>query len=446
MILVCVGSELLRGKLNTHVSHVSRRLASIGLEMNEECTVHDRLPEIAAALRRALENFQVVLVSGGLGPTFDDLTREAASEATGRPLSFSKPLFREIQAKFRRARHRMPPANARQAYVLDGAESLANHAGTAPGQWLDLQSSPRRKPGSRDLDSGPPHNKAGRPPGCVEDGFRRNDGKVLALLPGPPRELYPMLESAVLPRLKKIYGAGARAETHLHFVGVPESAIDDKIRPIIHRESHASNRIQFTILAHLGLVDLDIFVSAATAARARAAAERISRAVRRAAGKAWYGSDDAFPLEKVVGDRFRRRRATLAVAESCTGGMLASRLTDVPGSSDYFLEGCVTYANTAKVRELSVPESLLKEHGAVSRPAALAMAKGIRRRAQATWGVGITGVAGPGGGTAKKPVGLVYIALASKIRAVCRAYHFTGDRGAIRRRAVLAALDLLRRV
>jgi nicotinamide-nucleotide amidase len=426
-ILICVGSELLRGKLNTHASHISRRLASIGLSLNEENTIADDVRELTDALRRALDRFDVVLVSGGLGPTFDDLTREASSAAAGRRLVLSQDLLNGLRKKFRRARYRMPPANARQAFLLDGARMIPNGVGTAPGQWLELGRGEGRRA------KGAPH------PSPLSS-------RLLILLPGPPRELYPMLESFVLPRLKRIHARPPTAESHLHFVGVPESVVDMKIRPIIARQQGGTDRVQFTILAHLGLVDLDIFVSHGSLTHAKKTLNRIVLAVRKAVGGAWYGSDDAYPLEKVVGDNLRRRRQTVAVAESCTGGLLASRLTDIPGSSDYFIAGAVTYANAAKRRDLGVPGSLLKKHGAVSRQVALAMARGIRVRAGTTWGVGITGIAGPGGGTPKKPVGLVYVALASGQRAVCNAYHFTGNRDAIRQRAVLAALDLLRRV
>jgi nicotinamide-nucleotide amidase len=409
-ILVCVGSELLRGKLNTHASHVARRLASIGLALHEENTVSDELPEITSALVRALDRFDIILVSGGLGPTFDDLTREAAAEATGHGLKLSPPLLNGLRKKFKRARYKMPPANARQAYVMDDAAVISNAVGTAPGQWLETGE------------------------------------KVLILLPGPPRELYPMLETFVLPQLKKRFPPLPTEEAHLHFVGVPESQVDDKIRPIIARAARRGTRVQFTILAHLGLVDIDIFVSGPTKSAARSAIHQIAATIRKAIGDPWYGSDADYPLEKVVGDLFRRKRATLAVAESCTGGMLAARLTDIAGSSDFFVEGWVTYANAAKMKELDVPAGLLKQQGAVSKPVALAMARGIRERAGSTWGVGITGIAGPGGGTPHKPVGLVFIALVSQTQSMCRMFTFPGDRDAVRQRSVLAALDLLRQI
>lgn len=409
--LICIGSELLRGKLNTHASYLARRLASIGLALNEEHTVSDELADMVVVLGRALESSQIVIMSGGLGPTFDDLTREAAAQATGCPLVLSQPLLRGIEKKFRRARYKkMPPANKRQAYLLEGAFALENSVGTAPGQWLN------------------------------------NGTQQLILLPGPPRELMPMVENDVLPRLKKLYGTAARAETHMHFVGIPESMVDAKVRPIIERANRGVDQVQFTILAHLWLVDFDVFVTSRTRARAEQITQRIAQEVRRAVGDFWYGSDADYPLEKVVGDHFRKQKMTLAVAESCTGGLLAGKLTHIAGSSDYFREGVVSYANLSKERLLGVPAHLLRKHGAVSQPVALAMAQGMREKASSTWGLGITGIAGPSGGTAQKPVGLVYIAVAGPKNSFCREYHFSGEREVIRERAVLAALDLLRNI
>src|SRR5437016_3997564 len=247
--LICVGTELLRGKVNTHGSLLAQRLASVGLELGENRTVPDDRQRMAQVIRRALNENQIVIVTGGLGPTFDDLTREAASDATGRRLILSQVLLRGIEAKFRKARHRaMPPANKRQAYVLDGAKSIANSVGTAPGQWLEFYgpSFPAAIGGESMMDPLP--ETAG------------DDSKVLILLPGPPTELHPMLKQYVLPALRKKFPPSPRAEAHLHFVGLPESVVDHRVRPIIARAADAD----FTILAQLGHVDLDIFVSAPT--------------------------------------------------------------------------------------------------------------------------------------------------------------------------------------
>jgi nicotinamide-nucleotide amidase len=204
--------------------------------------------------------------------------------------------------------------------------------------------------------------------------------------------------------------------------------------------------VQFTILAHLGLVDLDIFVTGKTQREAHGTVRTLVKRIRHKIGDSFYGMDADYPLEKVVGDRFRRARATLAVAESCTGGMLAAKLTDVPGSSDYFVGGVVSYANRAKAGVLRVSPKLLARHGAVSEPVARAMAQGVRQALGTTWGLAITGIAGPAGGTPKKPVGLVHLALAGPKSTHAHFYQFRGTRDAIRQRAVIAALDLLRRI
>jgi nicotinamide-nucleotide amidase len=425
--LICVGSELLRGKINMHSSTLARRLASIGLELNEEHTVADDVGAIARVIRRALGESQIVIVTGGLGPTFDDLTREAASAATGRPLRFSSSLLRKIKAKFRWARYRtMPPANKRQAYLLAGAKPLSNSVGTAPGQWLELRA---------------PSNEQRVPRRSLHrDSLLSARYSLLILLPGPPTELTPMLEDYVLPELRRTYSVTPRAEAHLHFVGLPESVVDHKVRPLIQRWAGA----EFTILAKLGLVDLDIFVSDKTQARAAKRLAKIVHAVRVKIGKAFYGMNEDYPLEKVVMNQFLSHKATLAVAESCTGGMLAQQLTDVAGSSKYFLGGVVSYANTVKLSELAVPRQILRRHGAVSEQTAAAMAKGVRQKLGSTWGVGITGIAGPGGGTVTKPVGLVYIGLAGPKTTRTIELHLRGSRDAIRTRSVLYALDLLR--
>jgi len=402
-----VGSELLRGKINTHVSTLARTLASIGLELSAERTVGDDPAELTRLIHQALQESAIVLVTGGLGPTFDDVTREAAAEACGRRLVVSRALLRDIERKFRKAKYRhMPPANQRQADLIEGARAILNKVGTAPGQWLDL--------GSR----------------------------VLILLPGPPSELNPMLEDSVLPLLKKTFPAIPVAEAHLHFVGVPESIVDDRIRPIIAEEED----VQFTILAHLGLVDFDIFVSDPSRPKACRRLARIVRKIRAVMGQAFYGMDRDYPLEKIIAEVFTQRKATLSVAESCTGGMLAKRLTDIAGSSSYFQGGVISYSNAVKNVVLSVPEATIRKHGAVSREVALAMASGIRTTLCSTWGLGITGIAGPSGGTPAKPVGLVYLGLEGPGIRKTLEMRFRGSRDAIRQRAVIAALDLLRQI
>ncbi len=402
--LICVGSELLRGKINTHASTIARRFAPMGLGITSEQTVGDDLAALTRAIRGAFSTHDLVIVTGGLGPTFDDLTREAASEATGRPLVSSSKLLQEIQFKFRRAKLKsMPPANKRQAFLLSGAQAISNAFGTAPGQWLTLGK------------------------------------KAIVLLPGPPTEMEPMLKGFVVPKLKHLVKE-ACAQAHLHFFGVPESEIDHKVRPIVAREQG----VDFTILARPSLVDLDIFVYAGSLQAARTRLARIVRVVKQKTGRYLYGMNEENSLEQVVLNRLKERKATVSLAESCTGGLVSKRLTDLPGSSNYFLGGIVSYANSAKQTLLGVLPEALRKHGAVSKEVALAMAHGAREKFDSTYALSITGIAGPSGGTPKKPVGLVYIALASHNSARCKVFHFRGPREIIRQRAALFAINMLR--
>jgi nicotinamide-nucleotide amidase len=249
-----------------------------------------------------------------------------------------------------------------------------------------------------------------------------------------------MVERFLLPHLRKTFPSRRREEAHLHFVGVPESVVDHRIRPIIASEKS----VHFTILAHLGLVDFDIFVSDASRTRARRRLAHIVNKIRSKMGAAFYGMDENYPLEKVVMNQFIAKKATLAIAESCTGGMLSQRLTDIPGSSAYFLGGVVSYSNHVKMSQLGVSAATLRVFGAVSKQSAEAMARGAREKCGSTWGLGITGIAGPGGATKGKSVGLVYIGLAGPKTTKSLEFHFGGTRDAVRQRAVIAALDLLR--
>jgi nicotinamide-nucleotide amidase len=321
-------------------------------------------------------------------------------------------LLRGIKAKFKAAKYAMPAANERQAFLVRGARPIDNANGTAPGQWIEL---------------------AGE--------------QAVVLLPGPPTEMQPMVEKYVLPLLKKRFPSRPRASAHLHFVGLPESVVDDRVRPLVEKASRKlGSDVQFTILAHLGLVDLDIFVTADKAAKAKSMLNDLVRGVREAVGDDFYGMNEDYPLERVVGNVFRKKKMTLSLAESCTGGMLASRLTDIPGSSDFLLGSVVSYSNEVKSTALGVVAELIRTHGAVSKEVAVAMADGVRRATGSTYSLGVTGIAGPGGATASKPVGLVYIAVSGPEGTKAYEYRYKGSRDVIRQRAVTQSLDLLRRL
>jgi nicotinamide-nucleotide amidase len=401
--LVCVGSELLAGQINTHQAWLSVRLLHAGFEMIGESSVPDDVTLIAAALRLALAEADVVVVSGGLGPTFDDLTREAAAKALGRTLTFEPALWNSILKRFARYRVKVPDENKRQAMVIAGAEVLDNPNGSAPGQRL-----------------------------------RAKGGRTLILLPGPPVEMYPMFESA-LPRLARDHARGVfPASFSVRLSGVPESIADERLDPVRARWPKA----RFTILASGGEVSFHAASPERSPAAARRARARLRRDILAAVGEFAHGEGDV-TLEAALGARLKKRGLTLAVAESCTGGLLGSRITSVPGSSAYFLGGIISYANSVKTRRLGVPSRLLAKHGAVSAECAAALARGARRAIAADVGIAITGVAGPDGGTKDKPVGLVFVAVSGpgRARAVKR-LEINGPREAVRSRAATAALRL----
>jgi len=406
--LICVGTELLTGKTNTHGATLAQRLEAAGLVLARETTVGDDPVEMRAAFAEAWRHGGVILCTGGLGPTFDDITRDVWSRVTGRRLLLQPAIAREIEEKFRRRGLRMPPDNRRQACVLRGARVLVNAHGTAPGQMLSI------------------------------------GNKTLVLLPGPGREMTPIFDRDVFPVLRGLH-PGARDSRIYRVYGVPESAIDERMRPLVRRHiGRGGVDVVWGILAQGFIVDIKFAVSGNDPTAVRRTASRVEADVLRRFGKNIYGRGRE-TLEESVGRLLSAKKRTLALAESCTGGLLSQKITRVPGSSAYFLQGLVTYSNQAKERLLGVRRATLAKHGAVSKPAALAMARGARRRAGADYGMSVTGIAGPEGGTAEKPVGLVYIALDGPGGAVCVENRFPGGREQVRERAALAALDLLRR-
>ena len=369
--------------------------------------VGDSRADLVAVARIAMTRADIVILMGGLGPTEDDLTRECVAEALGIELHRDPEIITELYKRFAERRMKMPENNTRQADVLDGAVLLRNPNGTAPAQWLQTN--------------------------------WEGDRRYLMLLPGPPQELKPLFDSQCLPRLKEVLPPQFISKRVLK-VAMGESACDARIAPLYTKVPN----VQTTILAHGGEVEIHL--------QSRAdRQEEAERRVEELAGELEEELDDCVissggeSLEQIVGYYLQMRGATLAVAESCSGGMMAERITSVPGSSRYFLGGAVVYSNELKTKLAGVPAKLIAEHGAVSREVAVALAEGIRERTKATFGVGITGIAGPTGGTPEKPVGLVYIALSDgkDNEVVERRLH--GDRERIRLWASFTGLDLIRR-
>ena len=401
-----MGSELLTPqRIDTNSLFLTRKLNERGIEVVRKTVVGDDRQRLANEIRRARESSGVVIMTGGLGPTLDDLSRDAASDALGRKLVFHQQVVDWIEERFRRRGRKMADVNRRQAYILEGAEIIPNSHGTAPGQWFE------------------------------------DDAGILMLLPGPPRELEPMFAEQCMPRMEKIESPYQYHTVSMRVTGVPESDLDQRIGPIYSAEP----RVATTILAAPGDIQIHLRAKAARRDEARTIAEELAVRVEAELGPLIYTRENE-SLEEVVGRRFRERGMTLAVAESCTGGLLAERITAVPGASEYFAGGFVSYTEDAKINWLGVGQTTIEQHGAVSRETAEAMARAVRDKANASIGASITGVAGPGGGTEQTPVGNVFIGIARGNGVEVREHQFGGERGLIRSLAAQTTLELLLRI
>jgi nicotinamide-nucleotide amidase len=408
--LVAVGSELLTPfRVDTNSLVITERLNDIGCQVIGKVVVGDDVAEIRRLIEAAVGAVDVLVVTGGLGPTEDDMTREAVAQALGLPLEVDAVILGRIRRRFAMRGLEMPAINRRQALVPRGAHVLENANGTAPGLWIE------------------------------------REGTVVALLPGPPREMTPMLEAVIRERLAPASGGMTLARRVVKIAGMTESEVDTLAQPVYGQWLAAVVPIDTTILATLGQVELHLTARAVNRAGADRALDEAVSQLQAVFGHAVI-SVDGRSLEAVVGDLLRAGRWTIAVAESCTGGLVTSRLTDVPGSSDYVDRAAVCYSNRAKTDWLGVSAALIAAHGAVSEPVARAMAEGVRAAAEAHVGIGVTGIAGPGGGSAKKPVGTVAIAVVSDREAAVRTFRFLGGREQVKDQAARAALNLLRLV
>jgi nicotinamide-nucleotide amidase len=402
--IIAVGSELLTpDRLDTNSLFLTEELNKLGIEVLRKTIVGDNRELLAAAFRDALNRVPVVITSGGLGPTEDDLTRETVAELLGRKLRRSDEVVRAIEARFRSFKRDMPAVNLRQAMVPEGAEVLENPRGTAPGLWLE------------------------------------DNGRMIALLPGPPRELKPLFLEQVLPRLQRRVSGIRMFKRELRVTGLGESHVEERIRPIYTRYTDVNT----TILATPGEIQIHLRAWTDNAVHAESTLNEMVRSFELALGDRIF-AQSAATLEEVVAEILTANRATIAAAESCTGGLFAERLTRIPGSSNYFLGGVVCYSNELKTAWVDVPAELIAAKGAVSGEVAAALAEGIRRRVGSTLGVGITGIAGPGGGSEEKPVGTVHLALATSEGVRERVVHLPGDREGIRFYASQLALDMVR--
>ena len=407
--IIAVGSELLTPhRQDTNSLYLTEKLNDLGVEVRFKCIVGDDLEALTAAAKLAMRRSDIILFSGGLGPTEDDLTREAVAEALGLKLLRDPQIIAQLEERFAKRGYKMTPNNAKQADVIASAAALPNSLGSAPGQWI-----------------------AGKYDG---------QDRILILLPGPPYELKAMFETECLPRLRARIPEQHIATRTLKMAMIPESQVDARVAPIYKTYTDVAT----TILAGGGEIQLHLRCHKDSQAEAEARVEELAEKIEDEMGDAIF-SRKGETIEQIVSYLLQMRGMTLATAESCTGGMLAERITSLSGSSRYFLGGAVVYSNALKTQFANVPKSLIDRHGAVSREVAASMAEGIRKRCLASYGVGITGVAGPTGGTEQKPVGLVYIALAGEEGTQIVERNFPGDRQRVRQFSTQQALEMVRR-
>ncbi len=403
--IIAVGSELLTpARLDTNSLFLTEKLNALGVEVVRKTVIGDDRIRLADTISAALESGKLIILTGGLGPTEDDVTRDAAALALGRPLSLSQDILGWLENRFQRMGRKMAEINKRQAYLIEGAEILPNANGTAPGQWLE------------------------------------QDGAILMLLPGPPRELKPMFERECLHRLLARLPKQVIRTLSYRVAGMGESDLDALIAPVYTKYANPVT----TVLAAAGDIQIHLRARCDSAEEADALLGEVGPPIEALLGDRIY-SKTGDTLEMVVGKLLRESGQTLAVAESCTGGMLGERITSVPGSSQYFAGGFVTYTEKMKTELLGVDPAMLAEHSAVSEPVSLAMAEAARNRTGATYALAVTGVAGPDGGTDAIPVGTVFIALAGSARVFARRFRFPGDRARVREFSVQTGLDMLRR-
>jgi len=404
--LISVGSELVSGHTtDTNSPYIARKLAEIGIQVSRKAAVVDEESEIISALRDALQRADLVVLTGGLGPTADDLTAQAVARALGEQLELNAEAEAAIRERLRQRGIALRDIHLRMARMPSGSALLRNTAGTAPGFIYE------------------------------------KDGKVAACLPGVPSEMRAMTDGVLLPILAEKAGGAAIRSRVLRFAGIFESALQEKLGEL----AFGNEKVSVAFLPEAPEVHIRLTASASGAEEAERNLAEMEKAVLLRVGEDHlYGRDDE-AMESVVGRLLREAGLTLAAAESCTGGLVGHRITQVAGSSDYFIMDVVAYSNEAKTALLGVPQDMLMKHGAVSAPVAMAMARGAKEKAGADIGISTTGIAGPMGATPTKPVGLVYIGVSSAGGDASTEHMFAGDRQMIKERAAFTALDMVRR-
>ncbi len=403
--IIAIGSELLTPeKTDTNSLWLTEKLNEIGVEVKLKTIVGDDELRLEETIRDAVKRSEIVITTGGLGPTEDDITRQISAKAIGRELVFHEELVEELRERFRRWGREMPEINKRQAFVIEGASILPNPNGSAVGVLVEI------------------------------------DEKFLVVLPGPPRELKPMFENFVLPELKKAAGEIYVKRRILRVAGMGESAVDEAIAPIYK----SYETVQTSILFNKTEIEVQLIARADTESEAEKTLDQLVGKIKEKLGLAVFATNGEL-MEEVIGKLLSETGKTLSVAESCTGGLIGERLTEIAGSSKYFIEGAITYANEAKIRTLNVAPEIIEKNGAVSAETAEAMAKGMREKSQTDYAISVTGIAGPSGGSDEKPIGTVFIGYADETQVKSFKIILPGDRFLIRWRASQSALEYLRR-
>jgi len=403
--IIAIGSELLTpSRTDTNSLFITDELNKLGVDVVEKHVLGDERARLTEAVRAAIHHSEIVILTGGLGPTEDDVTREAVAAAVDRVLVLSPEQERILTLRFQQIHREMADNNRRQTFLIEGAEALPNPYGTAPGQF-----------------------------------FKTKSGGLF-LLPGPPRELKPMMHEQVVPRLRPMLPPQVIKTRVFRVAGMGESDLDALVAPVYTKYANPTT----TVLSAPGDLSVTLFARSSSEAEADALLKEVGDPVAQLLGERVYSTEDA-PLEVVVGNLLRQRRATVATAESCTGGLIATRLTEHAGSSDFFIASYVTYNDRQKQQLLGISKDLLEAHTAVSEPVARAMAEAAKDNTGATYALSTTGYAGPDGGDQENPVGTVFIGLASPQGTTVRRIHYGLDRARIRLFATQAAIDLLRR-
>jgi nicotinamide-nucleotide amidase len=402
--IIAVGTEILLGDIvNTNAQYLAQRLASLGVNVFHQSVIGDNAERLKEELKLSFDRSDIVITTGGLGPTQDDLTKETGAEFFGKKMILHEESLRWIEDYFKKLNKAMNEGNKKQSYFPEGSIILPNSHGTAPG--------------------------------CIIEESK----KILIVLPGPPREMKPMFEDSVVPYLKK-FQENILVSKALRICGIPEGHMAEKISDIIESGKNPT----IAPYAKEGEVTLRITASAKSEEEALNLIKPAEDKIRGRLGENVYGTGDT-SLEEVIGKLLLSKKLTISTAESCTGGMLAARLINYPGISAVFMDGAVTYSNEAKIKRLGVKKETLKKYGAVSKETAMEMAEGIAKTSGTDIGISTTGIAGPGGGTLEKPVGLVYIGLCINGRTIFKELNCPGDRQMVRSRTVTTALDMLRR-